>query len=291
MIEELDPIYDNFFDEPSYQKRWEHLLEIYKTSYHSFRLLFVVETLAMVDQWAEPTPDLLRSLWAHKKSGGVLGIRFNDLKPLFLPLWTLDAAKAEVQLYRVAVANDFPKKYPLGLLRRYSSALLHAWWALETLMNDFAGIVAKQRQHSLSPDTLLLLRELRLRLNKKGIPVEEPYHQGVLDRIQFIFTFLTGSALDRDKVEWRKLVELKKARDGYMHRLGKPPEMGRTLCEESVVVDGMAAVRAVIAQVLKTTPEFADRFGYTYLAFWHCQLGLLLAELPHAQLPRIPVSP
>ena len=23
----------------------------------------------------------------------------------------------------------------------------------------------------------------------------------------------------------------------------------------------------------------------------HCQLGLLLAELPHAQLPRIPVSP
>ena len=26
-------------------------------------------------------------------------------------------------------------------------------------------------------------------------------------------------------------------------------------------------------------------------SFGHCQLGLLLAELPHAQLPRIPVSP
>ncbi|MEW5982313.1 MAG: hypothetical protein AB1806_08065 [Acidobacteriota bacterium] len=140
MIEEFDPAYDDFFDEPSYEKRWHCLLEIYEKSYRSFRLLFVVETLAMMDRWADPSPELLARLWAHKKSGGVLGIRFENLKLLFLPLWTLDAAKAEVQLYRIAVLNDFQKRYPLGTLRRYSSALIHAWWAHETLMNEFASL-------------------------------------------------------------------------------------------------------------------------------------------------------
>jgi hypothetical protein len=226
VIEEFDPVYDNFFEEPSYRKRWERLLEIHKVSYASFRILFVVETLAMVDKWAEPTPDLLRRLWAHKKSGGVLGIRFDNLSPLFLPLWTLDAAKAEVQLYRIAIANDFRKKYPLGTLRCYSSALIHAWWALETLMNEFATIVAEQRKESLPPETQLLLREVRPRLDKAGNPVEEPYYQGVLERIQFIFSFLTGSSIDREGVEWRRLVELKNARDGYVHRLGRPSGMG-----------------------------------------------------------------
>lgn len=270
MIEEFDPAYDNFFEEPSYQKRWDRLMEIYKSSYPTFRVLFVVETLAMVDKWAEPSPDLLKRLWAHKKAGGVLAIRFEDLRPLLLPLWTLDAAKAEVQLYRIAIANDFPTRYPLGALRCYSSALIHAWWALETLMNEFSSIVAEQRKASLPPDTQFLLQEVRLRLDKSGSPVEEPHYQGVSERIQFIFRFLTGASLDREGSEWRRLMELKNARDGYVHRLGRPGGMGGKFAEESVVFDGMAAVRAVIARVLRETPEFAARFAYTYLAFWCC---------------------
>jgi hypothetical protein len=270
VIEELDPAYDTFFEEPSYQKRWERLLEIYKKSYPSFRVLFVVETLAMIDQWAEPTPEILKQLWAHKKAGGVLGIRFDNLKPLFLPLWTLDAAKAEVQLYRIAIANDFPRKYPLGALRCYSSALIHAWWALETLMNEFATIVAEQRKDSLSPETRSLLREVRIRLDKSGAPVEEPYYQGIAERIQFIFTFLTGNSLDRDGQDWQRLMELKNARDGYVHRLGRPSGTGGKFGNEAVVFDGMAAVRAVIGRVLRETQEFSARFAYKYLAFWCC---------------------
>lgn len=270
MIEEFNPIYDTFFEEPSYEKRWERLLEIYKNSYPSFRVLFVVETLAMMDQWAEPTPELLKRLWAHKKAGGVLGIRFDNLKPLFLPLWTLDAAKAEVQLYRIAMANDFQRKYPLGVLRCYSSALIHAWWALETLMNEFATIVAEQRKESLSGETRSLLREVRMRLDKSGTPVEEPYYQAVSERIQFIFTFLTGAPLDREGSDWRRLIELKNARDGYVHRLGRPSGMGGKFGDQSVVFDGMAAVRAVIGRVLRETPEFSSRFAYKYFAFWCC---------------------
>lgn len=270
VIEEFDRAYDGFFDEPSYQKRWDRLLEIHKSSYSSFRLLFVVETLAVVDQWAEPSSELLKRLWAHKKSGGVLGVRFENLKPLFLPLWTLDAAKAEVQLYKIAVANEFPRKYPLGALRCYSSALIHAWWALETLMNEFASIVADQRKEAVPPDTRSLLQEVRVKLDKAGNSIEEPYYQGVAERIQFIFRFLTGSSLDRAGAEWRQLMELKNARDGYVHRLGRSGGIGERFAEDPVVFNGMAAVRAVIARVLKETPEFAARFAYTYLAFWCC---------------------
>jgi hypothetical protein len=270
VIEEFDPVYDDFFAEPSYQKRWTRLLEIHKESYRSFRVLFVVETLAMMDRWAEPSPELLNRLWAHKKIGGVLGIRFENLELLFLPLWTLDAAKAEVQLYKIAVSNNFQKRYPLGTLRRYSSALVHAWWALETLMNEFASIVLDQRGGTVQAETRALLKEVRVKLDKAGNPVEEPYYQAVSERIQFIFKFLTGSSLERDGPEWRQLMELKNARDGYVHRLGRPGGMGGKFGDDSVVFNGMAAVRVVIARVIRETPEFAARFVYTYLAFWCC---------------------
>ena len=160
--------------------------------------------------------------------------------------------------------------YPLGALRRYSSALIHAWWALETLMNEFASIAADQRKGSVPPDTRSLLQEVRVRLDKAGKSIEEPYYQGVVERIQFIFRFLTGTTLDRGGTEWRQLMELKNARDGYVHRLGRPGVMGEQIAEDSVVFNGMAAVRSVIARVLRETPEFSARFAYTYLAFWCC---------------------
>lgn len=272
VLEELDPAYNSFFDEPSYKARWQRLLDIYRDSYPSYRVLFVVETLAMMERWAEPSPELLRRLWEHKKKGGVLGIRFDSLTPLFLPLWTLDAAKAEVQLYKVVVSRDFQRSYPLGVLRRYSSALIHAWWALETLLNEFACIVAEQRREVLATDreTDLLLKELRPRLDKTGNFVLESYFQPVGERLQFLYRFLTGNSLDRDGAEWRQLMELKNARDGFVHRLGRPGGMGGQFGNESVVLDGMAAVRSVIGRVLTETPEFAARFAYIYLAFWCC---------------------
>jgi hypothetical protein len=65
-------------------------------------------------------------------------------------------------------------------------------------------------------------------------------------------------------------MELKNARDGYVHRLGRPSGMGGKFGNESVVVDGMAAVRALIGRVLRETPEFSSRFAYKYFAFWCC---------------------
>ena len=232
---------------------------------------FVVETLAVLDKWAEPTPDLLKRLWDHKRAGGVLGVRLENLEPLILPWWALEIAKAEVQIYRVAVANDFRRKFPLTAVRCYSSALIHAWWSIETLMNDFAAIIAEQRRDSLSQETKSLLLETRTRLDKTGTPVEEPYYQAVQERIQFIFRFLTGRALDRESSEWRHIMELKNARDGYVHRLGKAGGMeGIVFGDATTVVNGMDAVRSVIRQAITETPEFALRFGYTYLAFWSC---------------------
>lgn len=271
MIEEFDPKYDDFFEEASYLKRWERLANIYKEGYPSFRVLFIIETLAVVEKWAEPTPEQLKRMWDHKRAGGVLGIRFENLKLLILPLWTIEIAKAEVQIYRIAHASDFHRKFPLTALRCHSSALLHAWWSLEALMNDFAAIIAEQRKDSLSEETKALLQETRPRLDKTGTPVEEPYYQAVHERIQFIFRLLTGRPLDRESNEWRHIMELKKARDGYVHRLGKPGGMeGFAFGEATTVLNGMAAVRSIIRQVITETPEFAVRFGYKFLAFWSC---------------------
>ena len=270
MVENFDPAYDGFFEEPSYEKRWKRLLALYTRSHATFRILFVVETLAMVHTWVEPTPDLLQRFWRHKKSGGVLGVSWERLAPLILSLWTLDAAKAEVQLYQIALKSDFASKYPLGTMRRYSSALIHAWWAVETALNEFADIVLEEREGSVSGETVAILREVRPQLNGKGQVIERPYRQGVLERIQFIVSFLTGRSPNRNSMEWRRLVELKNSRDSYVHRIGRPSAQQDTFAEESTVLEGMKAVRALVARLLRETPEFGTRFAYKYLEFWCC---------------------
>lgn len=270
MIESLDREYDGFFEEPSYLKRWERLKEIYGTSPASFRVLFVVETLAMLDKWAEPTPELLKKVWDHVRAGGVLGIRDENLRPLFLPVWSLEIAKAEVQVFKLAVEHSLKAKYPFVTLRCYSSALIHAWWALETMTNDFAGIIAEQRGGKLSAEERLFLSERRLRLDKTGTPVEEGYYQYLDERIQFIHRLLTGESLDRGGQLWQRLMELKNTRDGFVHRLGKPGGVQDLMSQDTVVTEGMAAVRMLMAQLFSKTPEFSGRFGYTFLSFWSC---------------------
>jgi hypothetical protein len=72
-------------------------------------------------------------------------------------------------------------------------------------MNEFASIVAEQRKGSVPLETQLLLQEVRLRLDKTGAPVEEPYYQGVAERIQFIAFHLSAGGGD---VAGRRQIEI-----------------------------------------------------------------------------------
>lgn len=50
MIEQFSHDYDHFFDESSYQVRWERLRDIYSKDYLSFRVLFLIETMGLLDK-------------------------------------------------------------------------------------------------------------------------------------------------------------------------------------------------------------------------------------------------
>ncbi len=75
IIEDFDLSYEHFFDEPSYQVRWTRLKEIYAENYPSFRVLFVVETMGVLDTWREPTREELNGLLRHKMAGGQIAVR------------------------------------------------------------------------------------------------------------------------------------------------------------------------------------------------------------------------
>ncbi len=71
MIEEFSHHeFDHFFDEPSYLGRWERLKAIYSEDYGSFRVLSLVEVLALIDKWREPTSAELNVILRHKLAGG-----------------------------------------------------------------------------------------------------------------------------------------------------------------------------------------------------------------------------
>ena len=271
MIEQFSSEYSSFFDEQHYQTRWERLKSIYTTDYDSFRVLFLVETLALLDKWREPTPAELTAILKHKLGGGVVAIRLGSIIDLLQAVWPLEVAKYDVLVYKAASAGAFRSQYFISWVRSYATAVVQAWWAFETLMNDFASIIVKERK-GLDQTTLDLLREKRSIIDKTGVVASEPYYQPLLSRLQFIYGLLTGEKLDRQSRQWQRLVDLKDARDAHMHRIAKaenkPPMFGRDL----VVLDGFGAVREVLAQVLTKTPEFADRFVYKYLAYWSCGL-------------------
>ncbi|MEK7280841.1 MAG: hypothetical protein AAB037_00620 [Chloroflexota bacterium] len=270
MIERLSHEYDNFFDEPRYQVRWDRLKALYSKDYLSFRVLFVVETLGLLDKWREPTPRELNAILRHKMAGGQVAIRIGRVIDLFQPVWPLEVAKYEYLVHRATWDSTFRRKYFMTSIRSYATALVQTWWAFETLMNDFASIIAKERHATLDSTSLALLEEKRPTIDKTGVPSLESYYQPLMPRLQFIYRLLTGEVLDRGATEWRDLLGLKDTRDAYIHRVGKQSSQATTFGMDAVIVNGFSAVRSILGQVLTKTPEFAAKFVYRYLAFWSC---------------------
>lgn len=270
MIEEYSHKYDYLFDEPNSLTRWERLKAIYTEDYGSFRVLFLVEALALIDKWREPTPTELNTILHRQLSGGRVAVRIGDVTDLFQPVWPLEIAKYEYQVYLATCDSSFRRQYFMTSIRSFAASLVQTWWAIETLMNDFAGIIAEQRRDTLDQATLDLLEEKRTTVDKKGDVVVKRYYQPILQRIQIIYGLLTGEELDHSSSEWRHLVELKNTRDAFMHRVGKDTGYSGVISDDTTLVNGMSAVREVLGQVMTKTPEFAAKFVYSFLSFWSC---------------------
>jgi hypothetical protein len=270
MVEQFSHEYDDFFAEPDCRKRWERLKAIYSKDYGSFRVLFMVETMGLLDKWREPTTDELTTLLRHKITGGQIAIRIAQVTDLFQPVWPLEVAKYEYLVHRATWDSDFRRRYFLTSIRSFSTALVQTWWAFETLMNDFASIIVDQRRDSLDQTSIAFLDEKRPALDKSGALSFDFYNQPILPRLQFIYRLLTGDDLKSGGKEWQHLVALKDARDAYVHRIGKRSNRLGAFENDSVVVDGFSAVRSIIGRVFTKTPEFAAKFVYRYLAFWSC---------------------
>jgi hypothetical protein len=272
MIESFDPRYRNFFDEPDFRKRWKALTELSRKDYWTYRVLFQVETLAIADHWKEPTPKLLKRLLSHQLKGGVLGIRSTDLQRFILPIWPLEMAKYDVLIYRTFLEqhrNAF-KRYFFASLKLHFAAIVQTWWAFETLMNDFGGIIKQARRGALSQADLLVLDEVIVSLDKTGAVQTRTSYQPVEARIRFIYKLLTGQDIDRTGKTWSDLMTLKHTRDVHQHRIGKESHRDAFTLSKRIGIDGMRAVRQVIAWVFEKTPEFAKRFIYTYFRYWSC---------------------
>jgi hypothetical protein len=223
-----------------------------------------------VDKWREPTTEELNAILRYKMAGGRVAIRIGNVIDLFQPVWPLEVAKYEYLVHRATWDSSFRRRYFMTSIRSYATALVQTWWAFETLMNDFAGIIAKERSATLDRTTLALLEEKRPTIDRAGAVGLEPYFQPLLPRLQFIYFLLTGDALDRGGTEWRGLVELKDTRDAYVHRVGKGDGRTDAFGDDVVIVKGFRAVRDVLGRVMTKTPEFAARFVYRFLAFWSC---------------------
>ncbi len=197
-------------------------------------------------------------------------MRIGDVIDLFQPVWPLELAKYEYQVHRVTWDSAFRCQYLMTSIRSYATALVHTWWAFETLMNDFAGIFVEQRRATLDKTSLALLEEKRAVIDKKGDVVLEPYYQPLLHRLHFIYRLLTGEELDRSSSEWRHLVDLKDTRDAYMHRIGKDTGRPQALSDDSTLVNGFSTVREILGRVMTKCPEFAAKLSYSFLSFWSC---------------------
>lgn len=270
VIEQFNRTYDDFFSEPSYQRRWDQLRSIYSKDYGSFRVLFLVETMGLLDHWREPTTDELTAILRHKQAEGKVAIRIGHIVDLFQPVWPLEVAKYEYMIHKATWDSDFRRRYFMTSIRSFATALTQGWWAFETLMNDFAGIILEQRRAALDQVTIALLEERRIGLDKAGAIASEQYNQPILARLQFIYRYLTGEDLQRGAREWQRLVALKEARDAYVHRIGKGPRGPGAFDDDSVIVDGFASVRDIIGRVFLKTPEFSAKFVYRFLAYWSC---------------------
>jgi hypothetical protein len=69
-------------------------------------------------------------------------------------------------------------------------------------------------------------------------------------------------------------MNLKNARDVYIHRIGKEKKKDFSIIDKSVILDGFKSVQKIISQVFEKTPEFSDKFVYKFLSFWSCKNDL-----------------
>jgi len=274
MIEDFNLKYKDFFNEPNYIKRWETLIKIYKEDYNSYRVLFFIEVLAFLDKWDEPTTEDLNKLLNHVMGGGRVAIQIGQLTNLFMPVWPLEVAKYDLLLLKTFTKSFLPKNYFFTYIKIISTALVQIWWAFETLMNDFASIIAKHRVKSISPIELLFLKDKNVILNKKGEIEEKLNYQAIDSRIQFIYKLLTKESLDRSGKDWQNLMNLKNARDSYIHRVGKSDKKSSVILDKRIIIDGFRSVQNIIAQVFEKTPEFSKKFVYKFLSFWSCKNDL-----------------
>jgi hypothetical protein len=67
------------------------------------------------------------------------------------------------------------------------------------------------------------------------------------------------------------LMELKNARDGFVHRLGKTQSSPlASFIDPDTSLKGLKAAQRVIGDVFAKTPEFASRWTYVFLRYWSC---------------------
>ncbi len=271
MIEDFNLDYKNFFEETDSLKRWKSLIKIYNKDYGSFRVLFLVEAMAFLDKWKEPSVEDLNKILSHIMDGGRVAIRIGRIIDLFMPVWPLEVAKYDIMQLKIYSNNFTPKNYFFTYIKIFSTALVQTWWAFETLMNDFASIILEQRKESLSHVEKLFLQDKNIILNKKGIVEERLTFQPLDTRIQFIFKLLTGKSIDRQSHDWQNIMNLKNARNSYVHRIGKDDNGKFSFLDKKVILSGFKSVQEIISQVFLNTPEFSERFIYKFLSFWSCK--------------------
>lgn len=87
MFEEFDPKHKDFFCEKDYHKRWEQLKDLFKVDFDSYRVLFFVETLGLIDSWDEPDPIVLQKLLKFVTTPGKhVAFKTDDILKLLYPV-------------------------------------------------------------------------------------------------------------------------------------------------------------------------------------------------------------
>jgi len=272
MIEVFNPKYKNIVSIADHSARWERILKLENEDHASFRVLFTIETFATLE-WREPTPKRLNELLDFKLKNGHLAVKWSDIINLIQAVWPLQLAKREVQKMCLIWGSGDWKKYPFGTIALPIIGCITTWWALETLINDISGILLTQRRDTVTERERLLIEEKNPKIRKDGQIFEKTVFQPIEDRIGFIFRWATGNTLDKSGELWKKIIDLKKARNITIHGIGKsePEEVNLTELHKTVK-EGLVSVSQLLERIFIETPEFGQRHSYHYLAFWGCKV-------------------
>lgn len=272
MIEILNPKYRHILRIPEHVERWERMLKINDEDHASFRVLFSVETLATLE-WVEPTPARLNELLDLQLEGKRLAVKWDDMFHLIQAVWPLQMAKREVQKMRLIWGPDDWKNYPLGTVALSIIGCITTWWALESLINDIAGILLAQRKDSVKEKERMYIEEKSLDVKRNGALVEKISFQSIEKRILFVYRWATGKSVDKSSDLWKRVIDLKNARNTTIHGIGKSTPDEVNLSElHHTVYEGLLGVSQLIEQIFTETPEFRSRHSYHYLAFWGCKV-------------------